>query len=52
MKREIPMPAIVGIIAAIVLAVGFIGWRVFSPPAQTVNAKTAQEAKDKKDGGS
>jgi hypothetical protein len=51
MKREIPLPAIVAVIVAIMLALGFIGWRVLSPPAQTVNSKAAQDAKDKKDGG-
>ena len=41
--REIPIGVVIGIIAVVLIVVGYIAWRVFSPPPEPMAGMTLQQ---------
>jgi hypothetical protein len=51
MKKEVSPALLISVIAAVVVVLGFITWRVFFPPSGSdITAASAKARKDKKEG--
>lgn len=53
MKQEISKPMLVAAIVVVVLLVGFIGWKVFGPRSDALDAETIKQhmaMKERKEG--
>lgn len=42
-KREVPVPAVIAVVAALVLVVGFFLWRFAQPPGNSFNSLSREE---------